>query len=208
MAVELAGIVKRFPGVVANDGVDLAVRGDQGEAPSRHGSLRPGSSRPGSSRRRTPVRGGVFVDRFDPRVVILARGKAGWAALCRLVSAAHAQALEAGKTDTAEVLAFAKTLPGLCASVLVPNLKGALRAIECGAHSMLVPLSASHAHSLANVRKAPDDVVLEIAAMREARDAAGSGCLLEVGISTAFGCTIQGAVAEDEELSRRADRDP
>ena len=32
--------------------------------------------------------------------------------------------------DTAEVLAFAKTLPGLRASVLVPNLKGAERAIE------------------------------------------------------------------------------
>ena len=32
--------------------------------------------------------------------------------------------------DTAELLAFAKTLPGLFASVLVPNLKGAERAID------------------------------------------------------------------------------
>ncbi|MBF9267300.1 hydroxymethylglutaryl-CoA lyase, partial [Acidovorax cattleyae] len=57
--------------------------------------------------------------------------------------------------DTAEVLAFARTLPGLVASVLVPNLKGAERALECGAHLMVVPLSASHAHSLANLRKTP-----------------------------------------------------
>src|SRR5580765_8963348 len=80
--------------------------------------------------------------------------------------------------DTAEVVAFAKTLPGLCVSVLVPNLKGAERAIESGADLMLLPLSASHAHSLANLRKAPDDVVREIASIRAARDAAGSRCLI------------------------------
>src|SRR3954470_5842140 len=100
--------------------------------------------------------------------------------------------------DTAEVLAYAKTLPGLVASVLVPNLKGAERAIAEDADAMLVPLSASHAHSLANLRKAPDDVVAEIGRIRAARDAAGSRTLLEVGISTAFGCTIQGRVEEDE----------
>lgn len=100
--------------------------------------------------------------------------------------------------DTAEVLAYAKTLPGLVASVLVPNLKGAERAIAEEAHAMLVPLSASHAHSLANLRKTPDDVVAEIARIRAARDAAGSRTLLEVGISTAFGCTLQGRVDEGE----------
>lgn len=100
--------------------------------------------------------------------------------------------------DTAEVLAFAKTLPGLVASVLVPNLKGAERAIAEEAHAMLVPLSASPAHSLANLRKAPDDVVAEIGRIRAARDAAGSHTLLEVGMSTAFGCTIQGRVEESE----------
>ncbi|MBG9387597.1 hydroxymethylglutaryl-CoA lyase [Caenimonas aquaedulcis] len=100
--------------------------------------------------------------------------------------------------DTAEVLAFAKTLPGLQASVLVPNLKGAERAIAESACLMLVPLSASHAHSLANLRKAPDEVVADIARIRAARDAAGSGTLIEVGISTAFGCTIQGRVEPSE----------
>jgi len=100
--------------------------------------------------------------------------------------------------DTAEVLAFAQTLPGLKASVLVPNLKGAERAVECKAETMLVPLSASHAHSLANLRKTPDDVVAEIVRIRAARDAAGSQTRIEVGMSTAFGCTIQGHVAPAE----------
>ena len=102
--------------------------------------------------------------------------------------------------DTAELVAFAKTLPGLVTSVLVPNLKGAERAIEAQADLMLLPLSASHAHSLANLRKAPDEVVADIARIRAARDASGSKCLIEVGMSTAFGCTIQGRVEPEEVL--------
>jgi hydroxymethylglutaryl-CoA lyase len=102
--------------------------------------------------------------------------------------------------DTAELVEFARTLPGLVVSVLVPNLRGAERALDSGADAMLLPLSASHAHSLANLRKAPDEVVREIAAIRAARDAAGSPCLIEVGMSTAFGCTIQGRVEPAEVL--------
>lgn len=102
--------------------------------------------------------------------------------------------------DTAELVAFAKTLPGLIVSVLVPNLKGAERAIESGADLMLLPLSASHAHSLANLRRAPDDVVAEIERIVALRDAAGSRTLIEVGMSTAFGCTLQGHVAPAEVL--------
>ena len=100
--------------------------------------------------------------------------------------------------DTAEVLAFAQTLPGLRATVLVPNLRGAQRALEADAEMMLVPLSASHAHSLANLRKTPDEVVAEIARMRAERDASGARTEIEVGISTAFGCTIQGRVDAEE----------
>jgi hydroxymethylglutaryl-CoA lyase len=102
--------------------------------------------------------------------------------------------------DTAELVAAAKTLPGLVTSVLVPNLKGAMAALESGADSMLLPLSASHAHSLANLRKTPDDVITEIARIRAERDASGSRCEIEVGMSTAFGCTIQGRVEEAEVL--------
>lgn len=102
--------------------------------------------------------------------------------------------------DTAELVAFAKTLPGLVVSVLVPNLKGAERAMDSGADWMLLPLSASHAHSLANLRKAPDDVVAEIGAIVEARRSRGSTIRIEVGMSTAFGCTIQGPVTVDEVL--------
>ncbi|MGF6528289.1 hydroxymethylglutaryl-CoA lyase [Variovorax sp. PvP013] len=102
--------------------------------------------------------------------------------------------------DTAELLAFARTLPGVFASVLVPNLRGAERAIEGGADLMMVPLSASHAHSLANLRRTPDEVVAEVAKMRAARDAAGSRTLIDGGVGTAFGCTLQGEVGTNEVL--------
>ncbi|MEZ5707012.1 MAG: hydroxymethylglutaryl-CoA lyase, partial [Burkholderiaceae bacterium] len=72
--------------------------------------------------------------------------------------------------------------------------------LEAGVDSMLVPLSASHAHSLANMRRTPDEVVADVAAIRAARDAAGSRCEIEVGLSTAFGCTIQGHVEPAEVL--------
>ncbi|WP_321801946.1 hydroxymethylglutaryl-CoA lyase [Burkholderia sp. BCC1988] len=102
--------------------------------------------------------------------------------------------------DTAELIAYAKTLPGLTVSVLVPNLTGAQRAIETCADLLLVPVSASREHSLANLRKTPDEVIAEVAHIRAARDAAGSTTLIEGGIGTAFGCTIQGRVEPDEVL--------
>ncbi|BDE72232.1 3-hydroxy-3-methylglutaryl-CoA lyase [Delftia sp. 670] len=102
--------------------------------------------------------------------------------------------------DTGELVAYARTLPGLFVSVLVPNLRGAESALASGADLMLVPLSASHAHSLANLRKTPDEVVAEVARMRAARDAAGSKMLIEGGIGTAFGCTLQGRVEPAEVL--------
>ena len=100
--------------------------------------------------------------------------------------------------DTAELVAVARTLPGLTTSVLVPNLRGAQAALDSGADLMLLPLSASHAHSLANLRKTPDEVIAEIGRIRALRDASGSRCVIEVGLSTAFGCTLQGRVDEDE----------
>ena len=101
---------------------------------------------------------------------------------------------------TAELVAFARTLPDLVVSVLVPNLKGAERALDAGADLMLVPLSASRAHSLANLRRTPDEVIAEVGRIRAARDAAGSRTLIEGGIGTAFGCTIQGEVKASEVL--------
>ncbi len=66
--------------------------------------------------------------------------------------------------DTAEVVAYALTLPGLSVTALVPNLKGAQRARECGVHQIVLPISASLMHSQANLRRTPDEAIDELRA--------------------------------------------
>jgi hydroxymethylglutaryl-CoA lyase len=83
---------------------------------------------------------------------------------------------------------------------LVPNLQGAQHALEAGAQKLTLPVSASPAHSLANVRKSPEDMVQEVAAVLRLRDSVAPGVPVEVGMSTAFGCTLQGPVPEDDVL--------
>ncbi|MFN5047624.1 hydroxymethylglutaryl-CoA lyase [Roseateles sp.] len=99
--------------------------------------------------------------------------------------------------DTGELIAFARGLPGLATLALVPNRRGAEAAIAAGAHKISLPISVSEAHSLANVHKTPQAMLEELrsvlALLREQAPALG----VEVGLSTAFGCTLQGAVNED-----------
>ncbi|HNP65614.1 MAG TPA: hydroxymethylglutaryl-CoA lyase [Woeseiaceae bacterium] len=101
--------------------------------------------------------------------------------------------------DTAEVVAFSRKLKGLVIAVLVPNLKGLQNAVDAGAHKVSIPFSMSESHSLKNVRKTHAQMLEEIGRCvsylggvpRERRPT------LEVGLSTAFGCTIEGPVPED-----------
>jgi hydroxymethylglutaryl-CoA lyase len=102
--------------------------------------------------------------------------------------------------DAALVVRHAVGLPGLTVVALVPNLQGAEAALAAGAHKLTVPVSASAAHSRANVRKTPQQMVDEVRAIAHLRREAAPASRLEVGISTAFGCTLQGLVDEDDVL--------
>lgn len=101
--------------------------------------------------------------------------------------------------DTAELIAFAKGLDGLSVAVLVPNLKGAERAVAAGAEKMSIPFSMSETHSLKNVRKNHTAMVAEIRAIADlvAAQPEAARPHFEVGLATAFGCTIEGPVSED-----------
>ncbi|MEI7531394.1 MAG: hydroxymethylglutaryl-CoA lyase [Betaproteobacteria bacterium] len=100
--------------------------------------------------------------------------------------------------DTDQVVKFSKNLLGLTVVALVPNLKGAQKAIESGAHQITIPVSASAAHSWANVRKTPAEMVEEVKRIIEYRNAYAPKVKIEASISTAFGCTIEGLVPEDD----------
>jgi hydroxymethylglutaryl-CoA lyase len=100
--------------------------------------------------------------------------------------------------DAAAVVRHALTHPGITVMALVPNLRGAQAAFAAGVHKISVPMSASAAHSLANVRKTREQMVDEIRNIAALRDDVAPLVKVEAGIATAFGCTIQGAVNEDD----------
>lgn len=100
--------------------------------------------------------------------------------------------------DVAEVVRYALTLPGLTVMALVPNLRGAEAAFAAGVHKITLPVSASEAHSLANVRKTREQMVDEVRRIVALRDERAPQVRVEAGVSTAFGCTLQGPVDEDE----------
>jgi hydroxymethylglutaryl-CoA lyase len=102
--------------------------------------------------------------------------------------------------DVAEVVRHALGLPGWTVMALVPNLRGAEAALAAGVHKLTIPVSASAAHSLANVRKTREEMVAEVALIVALRNATAPAVPIEVGMSTAFGCTLQGAVADAEVL--------
>jgi len=109
--------------------------------------------------------------------------------------------------DTAEIVAFAKTLPGLTVLALIPNLRGAQGALAAGVDAVTLPLSASETHSLKNMRQSHDQVIENVRAIRELFNSAPKEKRprFEAGVSTAFGCSIEGKVPEAKvlELSER-----
>jgi hydroxymethylglutaryl-CoA lyase len=97
--------------------------------------------------------------------------------------------------DTAEIVRHAITIPGLKVVALAPNLKGFQRAIEAGTHKVTFPVSASRKHSESNVRMTPEQMVEEV---RRCAAYPHAGVEIEGAVSTAFGCTLQGSVPEDD----------
>jgi hydroxymethylglutaryl-CoA lyase len=100
--------------------------------------------------------------------------------------------------DAAEVVHHTKQYVGLTVMALVPNWHGAVAAVEAGVHKITIPVSASAAHSLANVRKTQQQMLEEVASIVSYRNEAAPRVKVEVGMSTAFGCTLQGKVDEDD----------
>ncbi|MEM1091543.1 MAG: hydroxymethylglutaryl-CoA lyase [Pseudomonadota bacterium] len=100
---------------------------------------------------------------------------------------------------TAELVAYARTIPDLTVAALVPNLRGAQDAIEAGAHKISIPFSVSETHSLKNVRRTHDQMVEQVRAIAEliAQQPEDQRPHFEAGLSTAFGCTLEGPVSED-----------
>jgi len=102
--------------------------------------------------------------------------------------------------DCAEVVREALKIAGLRVVTLVPNLKYAELAFAAAAHAVTIPVSVSEAHSISNIRKTHAEIIADVRAIVRLRNARFPTVKVEAGLSTAFGCTIQGPVAEDDVL--------
>jgi hydroxymethylglutaryl-CoA lyase len=94
--------------------------------------------------------------------------------------------------DAEEVMAKIRRRPGTRYAALVPNDKGAVRAVDAGVDAIHTVVSASESHNLANVNMTIAESIQKLAAVMRVAERAKVpvGC----GISTSFGCPFEGDV--------------
>ncbi len=97
--------------------------------------------------------------------------------------------------DAEAVMAAIRRRPGTRYAALVPNDKGAARAVDAGVDAIHTVLSASESHNLANVNMTIAESIDKLRAV--AQIAARAGVPVQCGISTSFGCPFEGNVPVD-----------
>lgn len=97
--------------------------------------------------------------------------------------------------DGEAVFAGITRQPGVIYVALVPNLKGAQRAIAARADELNLVMSASQTHNRANMRMSCEQSLAAFADV--AGQVSGTSVRLNASIATTFGCPFEGAIAED-----------
>ncbi|PMR69347.1 hydroxymethylglutaryl-CoA lyase [Halomonas heilongjiangensis] len=100
--------------------------------------------------------------------------------------------------DAEAVVRGIRRRAGVGITVLVPNVKGAERALACGVDEINLVMSASDSHGLANLRMTPEQSLAQFAGILEvvASQPGGRGVFVNASLSTAFGCPFEGQVPE------------
>jgi hydroxymethylglutaryl-CoA lyase len=114
------------------------------------------------------------------------------------VSFVHPKAIPQ-MADAAEVWSGVTPREGVRYSALVPNLKGAQRALDAGFTELEVVVSASDTHNRRNLNRSTDESLDDIAAIMELVHGTGATC--QVIVSTAWGCPYEGDVPVERVLS-------
>ncbi|RUR33080.1 hydroxymethylglutaryl-CoA lyase [Vreelandella nanhaiensis] len=96
--------------------------------------------------------------------------------------------------DAAEVVTGIQRREGVDITVLVPNVKGAERALACNVDEINLVMSASDSHGLANLRMTPEQSLEQFAAILDVTQS--SGVFINASLSTTFGCPFEGEVPE------------
>jgi hydroxymethylglutaryl-CoA lyase len=99
--------------------------------------------------------------------------------------------------DAEAVMKQIDRVPGVTYVALVPNMRGAERALECEVDEINLVMSASETHNLANLRMTRGQ---SLKVLTEIVHAAKGKAAVNISISTAFGCPMEGVVAQEEVL--------
>jgi hydroxymethylglutaryl-CoA lyase len=94
--------------------------------------------------------------------------------------------------DAEQVMARIRRRPGTRYAALVPNDKGASRAVDAGVNAIHTVVSASESHNLANVNMTVAESLVKLRGVMEI--AARARVPVQAGISTSFGCPFEGDV--------------
>ena len=95
--------------------------------------------------------------------------------------------------DAEEVMGRIKRVPGVEYTVLVPNLRGAERALESKADEFNLVMSTSETHNLANLRMGREK---SFAGLAEVIKYVDGRTPINVSLSTSFGCPMEGEVSQ------------
>ncbi|MFP3847575.1 hydroxymethylglutaryl-CoA lyase [Pseudomonas sp. W5-01] len=100
--------------------------------------------------------------------------------------------------DGDEVFRGIRRQPGVTYVALIPNLRGAQRALDAGADELNLVMSASQTHNRANMRMGCEQSLAAFADVVSL--ASGTGLSLNGSIATTFGCPFEGRIDEDRVL--------
>jgi hydroxymethylglutaryl-CoA lyase len=135
----------------------------------------------------------AFIPTAAKIALIDALGKTGLAAI-EVTSFASPTAIPALR-DAEDVMRGIARAPGVTYGALVPNQRGAERALAAGADEMNLVMSVSESHNLANLRMTREQSCAQLC---EVIHAVGRRAAINASLSTAFGCPMEGAVPEEE----------
>ncbi len=133
----------------------------------------------------------------DAKVAMIDRLSEAGLPLIEVTGFAHPRIIP-NLRDAEEVCARIRRRPGTGYRALVPNRRGAERAVPCGLDELLGLITVSETYLRKNQNMTPDEAVAEAGAAFRIADAAGIGFVMAVGV--ALWCTYEGTLPDERVL--------
>ncbi|MEX3690927.1 hydroxymethylglutaryl-CoA lyase [Paraburkholderia sp. BR14263] len=138
----------------------------------------------------------AFID-TDDKIALIDRLSACGYAKIEVTSFTSPKAIPALR-DAEAVMHGIERVPGVVYTVLVPNVRGAERALSCNVNEVNLVMSVSETHNRTNLRMTREQ---SFAQLRDVIDAVrGTGVAINVSLSTAMGCPMEGDVPVQDVL--------